>query len=124
MKSVSVDIVSEVIENLARICHEANRALCVTIGEDQPSWDNAPDWQKDSARAGVSFHLSADHGPEASHENWMKQKIEDGWRFGTTKDPELKTHPYIRPFNELPEEQQMKDHLFRGIVHSFKSFLV
>jgi hypothetical protein len=54
----------------------------------------------------------------ASHENWMKEKEADGWKYGTIKDPEKKEHPCIVPFEQLPKEQQFKDHLFRGIVHA------
>lgn len=113
------------IARVAKICHEANRAFCETLGDfSQPRWDEAPDWQKSSAISGVEFHLSGDHGPEASHESWMKQKIKDGWVFGSKKDPELKTHPCICPFSELPPEQQAKDYLFRGIVHAMKDALI
>lgn len=113
------------IDNIARVCHEANRAYCVTLGDgSQPQWDTAPVWQRESARMGVDLHLMGDFGPEASHISWMKQKTDDGWVYGATKDPEAKTHPCIKPFSELPLEQQMKDHLFRAIVHSFKVAIV
>lgn len=112
------------IDNIARVCHEANRAYCSTIGDDsQPSWEDAPAWQRESARMGVDLHLMGDFGPEASHISWMKQKTDDGWVHGETKDPEAKTHPCIKPFSELPPGQQMKDHLFRAIVHSFKGVI-
>ncbi len=66
------------INNIAQVCHEANRAYCETIGDDsQPSWNCAPNWQRESARAGVDFHLMGDFGPEASHISWMKQKTDD-----------------------------------------------
>jgi hypothetical protein len=32
------------------------------------------------------------------------------------KDAELKTHPCLVPFEELPKFQQQKDRLFRAIV--------
>ena len=108
-------------DQIAKICHEANRAYCETIGDmSQPSWENAPDWQKNSALLGVDLHMSGDHKPEASHLSWMNQKILDGWVYGTEKNAEVKTHPCIVPFNELPIEQQRKDFLFRAIVHAFK----
>ncbi len=108
------------IESIAAICHEANRAYCRTIGDmSQPDWHHAPAWQQDSARKGVEFHLAnPDAGDSASHDNWMKQKIEEGWVYGEEKNPEAKTHPCIVPFDKLPLAQQLKDCLFRGIVHS------
>src|SRR5437879_1359495 len=42
------------VEQVAKICHEANRAYCETIGDNsQPTWEKAPQWQKDSAINGV-----------------------------------------------------------------------
>lgn len=105
--------------SIARVTHEVNRAYCAAIGEKQPAWNDAPQWQKDSAYAGVEFHLKNPHaGPTASHENWMKQKLADGWRYGEVKDESAKTHPCMVPFGGLPQKQQAKDYLFRAIVHA------
>lgn len=110
------------IADIARVCHEANRAYCQSLGDtSQAAWGNAPQWQKDSAIRGVKLHLGGDHPAEASHVSWMKQKTDEGWKYGKTKDADAKTHPCIMPFSELPVEQQRKDHLFRAIVHAFKA---
>lgn len=107
-------------ESVARVCHEVNRAYRQALGDDsQPSWEDAPQWQKDGAIKGVLLHLEpADHGPEASHEAWMAHKVAEGWTYGPVKDPEAKTHPCLLPFAELPREQQAKDYIFRAIVHA------
>lgn len=104
---------------IARIVHEANRAYCISIGDSsQPSWDEAPDWQQQSALAGVMAVLNGDvDGPEASHESWLATKHADGWRWGGVKDPEVKEHPCMVPYKDLPEEQKVKDHLFLAIVN-------
>lgn len=108
---------------IATICHEANRAYCKTIGDDsQPPWDEAPEWQKQSACNGVCFHLeNPDAGPPGSHENWLKDKIAAGWVYGETKDPEAKTHPCMVQYDELPQEQRLKDAIFVGIVHALSA---
>jgi len=110
------------VEKIARVCHEANRAYCIGIGDDsQPSWENAPDWQKESARNGVMFHINnKDAGPSASHDSWMKEKVDAGWKFGPVKDPEKKEHPCIVPYEELPMEQKLKDSLFIAVVYALK----
>jgi hypothetical protein len=90
----------------------------------QLKWEDAPDWQKESAVKGVEFHINnPEAGPAASHESWMEQKLFDGWKYGDVKDSEAKTHPCIVDFDELPKEQQAKDYLFRQVVHSLKKFL-
>lgn len=105
---------------VAKMCHAANKTWCELHGDmSQPDWDNAPDWQKDSAILGVEFHrANPDAGDSASHESWMAQKVKDGWVYGDVKDPDAKTHPCIVPFSELPHQQQKKDAIFRAMVHA------
>ena len=109
------------VEQIAQVCHETNRAYCQTIGDDsQPTWENAPEWQKKSAQNGVIFHIENPlSNPWDSHENWVREKRAQGWVFGPVKDPEKKEHPCMVPFHQLPMEQQMKDQLFISIVKSF-----
>jgi hypothetical protein len=124
MKNLAAAYMGRLELELARIAHEVNRAYCQGIGDNsQPAWADAPDWQKQSAVTGVRLHMSGDHGPQASHESWMAEKIADGWVFGPQKDPALKTHPCIMPFADLPVMQQAKDFIFRGVVKSLISNL-
>ena len=109
-------------EDIAKVCHEANRAYCQALGDNtQDHWDVAPEWQKVSARMGVDFHCMGNFGPEMSHVSWMKQKTDEGWKYGPIKDTEKKEHPCMVPFSELPVEQQAKDYIFRAIVHAMQS---
>ena len=107
-------------DEIAEVCHEANRAYCATLGDDsQLPWAEAPQWQRDSATNGVLFHRdNPDAGDSASHDSWMAEKVADGWVYGAEKDPEAKTHHCIVPFDNLPIDQQRKDTLFRSICHA------
>lgn len=107
-------------DELARVCHEVNRAYCQAIGDmSQPTWEDAPEWQKISAWKGVQLHVDNPHaGVADSHNAWMKEKVDTGWHYGVTKDPENKLHPCIVPYEMLPLEQQAKDYIFRAIVHA------
>ena len=106
--------------SIARVCHEANRAYCQSIGDNsQPEWDNAPDWQKQSAENGVRFHIeNPNAAPSHSHEEWLKEKQAAGWKYGPVKDPDKKEHPCFVPYEELSEEQKKKDALFIAVVHA------
>jgi len=110
-------------EEIARVAHEINRAYCTALGDNsQPSWKDAPEWQRSSAINGVSFHLNNPNaGPDHSHNEWLKEKRETGWKFGPVKDPEKKEHPCFVPYDELPVEQKAKDYLFRAVVHALSS---
>ena len=113
------------VEQIAQVAHEVNKAYCEAMGDfSQQPWDKAADWQIKSAIDGVNFHLNhQEAGPDASHNNWMKDKLENGWAYGPEKDPENKLHPCIVPFNELPKEQQAKDYIFKQVIHSLKNQL-
>lgn len=105
---------------IARVAHEANRAYCLTLGdESQLPWDDAPDWQRKSAINGVQFHANnPDAKPADSHASWVREKEADGWTYGPVKDPALKQHPCMVPYEELPIEQRRKDALFAGVVNA------
>lgn len=105
---------------IARVCHEVNRAYCEAIGDtSQPVWEQAPEWQRDSAIKGVMLHLTNPlAGPQASHESWMAEKEAAGWKYGAVKNPDAKERPCMVPFSDLPREQQAKDFIFRAVVHA------
>lgn len=105
------------VETVARVCHEANRALQHAFGEEKasPPWDEAPEWQRESAIYGVT---QARQGatPEQLHESWCEMKRQGGWTHGTVKDDEALTHPCLITYDQLPDEQKVKDHVFSAIV--------
>ncbi len=109
-----------VIEEVARIAHELNAAYCKAIGDDpQLPWSQSPKWQQESAINGVKFHLEHPHAtPQQSHENWLAEKLADGWVYGEVKDTDAKTHPCCIAYEQLPVEQRAKDYIFRQTVHS------
>lgn len=113
------------IESIAQIAHEANRAYCAIIGDlTQLSWDDAPNWQKDSCIAGVeAILLDPSLTPEESHKSWFNHKLKDGWSWGPVKDPEKKEHPCMVSYDKLPPEQRIKDYLFQAVVRSLLPFL-
>ena len=106
------------IGHVAMMCHEANRNLCIALGDfSQQPWEDAPQWQKDSAFNGVVFNLANPDAPaSASHDSWLEEKRATGWTYGPVKDAEKKEHPCFVPYEALPAEQQAKDHLFKAIV--------
>ncbi len=114
------------IEDIAKAAHEINKAYCESISDySQKPWDESPEWQKSSVINGVKFHLeNPDASPSASHESWMIQKTQEGWKYGKVKDADKKEHPCYLPYDQLPVEQRSKDYLFKQVIHSLKPFLV
>jgi len=106
------------IEDIAKVCHEANKAYCEAIGDNsQVPWHKAPQWQRDSAVSGVQNLVDNPNAePQDSHENWMKEKLAAGWQWGPLKNEATLEHPCLVPYHELPETQQRKDFLFSAVV--------
>lgn len=104
----------------AILAHEANRVYCTLLGDDsQVPWGRAPQWQQDSAIAGVTaINHDPTITPEQSHEGWFAQKESDGWVYGEVKDAEAKTHPCMVAYGDLPEDQRLKDSLFGAVVRT------
>lgn len=111
---------TKLIEQIAQIVHEANKALCETAGDmSQKSWNDAAEWQKDAAREGVKEILTNKNISDGDmHIKWCEFKIADGWKYGPVKDGVKKTHPCLIPFAELDKIDQQKDALFVAIVRA------
>ena len=43
------------------------------------------------------------------HEVWAAGRIKEGWRWGTVRNDQLKTHPCLVPYEELPESEREYD---------------
>jgi hypothetical protein len=43
------------------------------------------------------------------HESWMRERTGGGWRYGVSFDAEEKTHPLLRPWDQLPERYKVPD---------------
>lgn len=107
---------------IAKICHEVNRGYCEAIGDtSQAPWDAAAEWQRKSAIQGVQFALdNPDATAEDQHNSWLAAKDADGWKYGPIKNLEKREHPAFLPYEELPQEQKIKDHLFRAVVEAIR----
>jgi ryanodine receptor 2 len=46
-----------------------------------------------------------------THENWARQRVKDGWRWGPKRDDAKKEHPALVPYEELPEREKEYDRL-------------
>jgi hypothetical protein len=113
---------SSTASEIARVAHEVNRAYCAAIGDtSQVPWEDAPEWQRASALAGVEAHLEdPTMTPQESHEAWLMLKRQEGWTWGPRKNVEMKQHPALLEYELLPVEQRAKDYLFKAVVDSLR----
>lgn len=112
------DLEEPLVEKIARVAHEANRGYCQSIGDySQLPWDEVFVWQRESTIVGVTSLMGdPDQDPAKMHESWMRHKQADGWVYGPVKKGDVKQHPCLVPYSELPQEQKTKDYIFRSVV--------
>lgn len=114
------------VESIAAFVHEANRRWQGINGEEpSPPWEDAPEWQRESARKGVRFALEEARKPsprfleksgaEQQHDAWLEEKLRAGWTYGPVKDASAKTHPCLLPYKSLPPWQRRKDIIFGAL---------
>ena len=106
-------------EQVARVCHEANKALQYIHEDPAPShpWNCEPDEIRQSVIDGVR-RVRRGTTPRQNHEAWREYRMARGWTYGPEKDPEQKTHPSLVPYDELPQAERDKNQMFLLIVTS------
>ena len=111
--------------DIAEIAHEVNRAYCEAAGEEPPPhWGQAPQWQRDSALSGVQSYLQNDGlSPRDMHECWRSYREHEGWVYGDLEDFSCRRHPNMLRYDDLPQEQKVKDRLFYAVAKSLRRFL-
>lgn len=102
-----------VVEACARVAHDVYRAGY----SDMPSWEAMSHEQKEAGRAATRATLDGTT-PEQWHKKWVDEKTAAGWTLGDVKDDELKTHPNIRPYDQLSSEGRMLDDAFVAAVRA------
>jgi hypothetical protein len=111
-------------EQIARVVHEANRAVQIEQADPtipvSPSWDDTDPETQRSAIEGVRGVRNG-NSPEQSHQGWCDFKLDNGWTLGPVKDEVKKEHPLLVPYDELPASQRVKDALFVAIVQTLAS---
>jgi hypothetical protein len=119
------------VSDIAEAVHEVNRVVQRVQAEQgvkgidvAPPWAEVPPEMQQSVIEGVEGIL-AGRTPQQSHEAWCNFKLARGWTYGEVKDAEAKTHPCLLPYDTLPEDQKLKDYVFRDVVlalvHAFGS---
>ena len=114
------------LEYIARICHEAQRALGLAFGDQSlEPWELESNGKRQAVMQGVHFAVAAmkdatgktllDFARE-QHDSWFKEHEKRGWVRGPFYSRENKTHPNMTPFDLLSDQQKAKDLVFRSIV--------
>src|ERR1700744_1789977 len=97
------------LEDIARVVHEANRAMQYVQNDAVPS----PPWDADSALVhdtciNLVRLVRMGYSNEEIHQEWCDRLKDEGWTFGSVKNPQKKPHPCLVPYYDLPPLQRHK----------------
>ena len=108
---------------IAMLAHGVVNGYRKAAGLDpMPAFADLGAAEQDELLGNVDFWLANPSAPiAASHESWLARGIADGWRLSETLDQQAKLSPFIRPFDTLPKDVVMMEHLFRAAVDSVTS---
>ena len=71
---------------------------------------NAPKWKAFFWVGMLRIHHSlVEEMAKNVHEVWAKSRMEQGWRYGSERNDTLKQHPYLVPYEELPDIEKAYD---------------
>jgi ryanodine receptor 2 len=52
---------------------------------------------------------AAERLAEHVHDTWAVRRMDEGWRFGASRDDTKKTHPDLVPYDALPDSEKEYD---------------
>ena len=96
-------------EDLARICHEAHVALRIGLNDSATDvhWDALPQDRKNLVINEVRL-IREGKRVEEIHQAWVDWMTEREWKWDTYRNTELKMHPNLVPYEDLPPEEKAK----------------
>lgn len=108
--------------DIAQECHNKNNELMMMNGEEQNgNWDSLDRHTKFiNLKSVIKALENPDLTAKDMHDEWMNNKIADGWKFGDVKDPELKTHPLIIDYDLMKDVDKMKDQIFIDVCNKYR----
>jgi hypothetical protein len=106
---------------IAKVIHSANRAYVDAIGGRAVNltWEEIREEERQGLIKAVASMIVNPQLPETSHEQWCLAREKEGWTKDVRYDYNRKTHPNLIPYDQLPLEEQFKDHMFMGIASIF-----
>lgn len=110
-----------VTEDVTRAIYEACRLEAQWSGRSivPEPWDERDEAFRERMIRVVERYLHSEGlpTPKEAHDSWCEAYREMGWTYGPVRDPQKKTHPDLRPYEELPQDEREKDAIFLMCVY-------
>jgi hypothetical protein len=102
-------------EQIAKIIHAAMTMETTISGKMSPPWHIvAASLTEDVCMVRERKGMT----PTDFHDNWKAKMVEEGFIYGSDFDLEAQTCPFLVPFDELPQVEQMRNTLFVSLVRA------
>lgn len=56
-----------------------------------------------------------------NHDHWARSRMEEGWRYGESRNDVDKVHPDLLPYDQLPESEKEYDR--KTVVEALKAIM-
>ena len=95
--------------------------LRVMLGEGP--YDPKMFTDEEHKRRVVAMQLCAEQGTDARtrHDAWVKMHTDGGWVYGDKFDPATKSHPNLKPWDDLPASTRSKAEVFAIVARTAKT---
>lgn len=116
----SLDFTKLELLSIAEACYMVNCAYREGVGDRKRAlWVDVPVSICERLLEAVTICLDTENPTvETQHNQWKKDKLRDGWKYGFIEDVPKKEHPACVPFEELAAVHRVKGHLFLATVYA------
>ena len=114
-------------EQIAKVCYGAiqSNLIAVDLTFAHTNWESTEAVDKEFCLAKVQFYLdNPEAGPEQFHDRWMEKMRMAGWKHNLRLDKIEMGHPYLIPYQCLPDSDRMCQEIFCGIVRELSKLEV
>jgi len=95
---------------------EIAKEIRVMLGEEQLDQKLFTVEQRQRRMEALKLCALENTSDEDRHLSWLKMHEEGGWIYGEEFNPTLKTHPNMKPWDELPASTRSKAKIFNIVA--------
>lgn len=94
---------------LMKTLHMGNFTLESSLIENNDLFDNFV--------ANDDYSTLAEQFAKVIHDDWLGERVQNGWRYGETRNDENKTHPLVKDWSQLQEsEKDIKPKVIKELI--------
>jgi len=112
--------VAKILLFISKLAHNAMADNCLqNYNINIPLWDELPEDNR-FVVVNLTAYIYAhpDITDKELHDNWVKDRLNDGWRYGIKLDNDKKENPNIVEYENIPLHFRISSNIFRNVILS------